>query len=217
MNWGRLFFGAVIVAVGTVLLLDNADVIDAGDVFSIWWPAVVILAGILTYVANPRHWPVALIITLAGLAWLLSNLDIVDLGDLILPAAIILIGILVIFGRGLGTRTEAGDRVNSFNVFSGSEIASHSKEFTGGSVTAVFGGAEVDLRDALPTADAQLDVFTAFGGIEIRVPQGWQVSVKGLPLFGGIDNITAKEQLPADAPVLPVSATALFGGIEIKH
>ena len=28
MNWGRLFFGVVIVAVGTVLLLDNADVLD---------------------------------------------------------------------------------------------------------------------------------------------------------------------------------------------
>lgn len=217
MNWGRLFFGALIVAIGAVLLLDAAEVVDAGEVFSTWWPAVVILAGILTYAANPRHWPVALIITGAGVAWLLSNLDIVDLGAIILPAAIILIGILVIFGRGLGTRTEAGDRVNSFNVFSGSEIASHSKEFQGGSVTAVFGGAEVDLRDALPTADAQLDVFTAFGGIEITVPQGWHVAVKGLPLFGGIDNVTAKEQLPADAPVLPVNATALFGGIEIKH
>jgi hypothetical protein len=38
-----------------------------------------------------------------------------------------------------------------------------------------------------------------------------------LPIFGGIDNVTAKEQLPADAPVLPISATALFGGIDIKH
>jgi predicted membrane protein len=186
-------------------------------VFSTWWPAIVILAGILTFAANPRHWPVALIITLAGVAWLLSNLDIVDLGDIIFPAVIILIGILVIFGRGLGTRTEAGDSVNSFNMFSGSEIASHSKEFKGGSVTAIFGGAEVDLRDAMPVADARLDVFTAFGGVEIRVPEGWQVSVKGLPLFGGIDNITAKEQLPENATLLPVNATALFGGIEIKH
>jgi predicted membrane protein len=102
-------------------------------------------------------------------------------------------------------------------MFSGSEIASHSKEFKGGSVTAIFGGAEVDLRDAMPVADARLDVFTAFGGVEIRVPEGWQVSVKGLPLFGGIDNITAKEQLPENATLLPVNATALFGGIEIKH
>ena len=159
----------------------------------------------------------ALIITAIGVAFLLSRLDIVDLGNVILPAAIILVGLLVLFGRGLGARTEAGDRVNSFNVFSGSEIASNSKQFQGGSVSAVFGGAEVDLRNAVPAEGAQLDVFTAFGGVELSVPRGWQVAVRGLPLFGGIENATAKEEVPADAPVLAVNATVLFGGLEIKH
>jgi hypothetical protein len=176
-----------------------------------------ILAGVLTFAANPRHWPVALIITAVGFAFLLSNLGIVDIGAFIIPAAIIVVGLLVIFGRGLGSKTEAGDRVNSFNVFSGSEIASHSKQFQGGSVSAIFGGAEVDLRDATPAADAQLDVFTAFGGVEVKVPEGWQVDVKGLPLFGGIENVTARDSVPADAPRLAVSATVLFGGLEVKH
>jgi predicted membrane protein len=217
MNWGRLFFGLLVVAVGVILLLDNAGRLDAWEIFSTWWPVVVILAGVLTFAANPRHWPVALIITAVGTAFLLSNLDIVDIGQFIIPAAIILVGLLVIFGRGLGSRTETGDKVNSFNVFSGSEIASHSKDFQGGSISAIFGGAEVDLRDALPAADAQLDIFTAFGGVEVKVPDGWEVVVKGLPLFGGIDNATAKEAVPANAPRLSISATVLFGGLEIKH
>jgi hypothetical protein len=217
MNWGRLFFGLVVVAVGVILLLDNAGTVDAWEIFSTWWPAVVILAGLLTLAANPRHWPVALVITAVGTAFLLSNLEIVDIGQFIIPAAIIAVGLLVIFGRGLGSRTEAGDRVNSFNVFSGSELASHSKQFSGGSVSAIFGGAEVDLRDAAPAPDARLDVFTAFGGVEVSVPQGWQVDVRGLPLFGGIENATAKDPVAPDAPRLSVSATVLFGGLEIKH
>jgi len=217
MNWGRLFFGLLIVAVGTVLLLDNAGVLAAGEIFGTWWPAIVILAGILTFAANPRHWPVALIITAVGLAFLLSNLDIVDLGNFIIPAAIILVGLLVLFGRGLGARTEAGDRVNSFNVFSGSEIASHSKQFQGGSISAVFGGAEVDLRDTVPAPGAELDVFAAFGGVEVTVPAGWNVVTRGLPLFGGIENATAKDPVSADAPTLAVNATVLFGGLEIKR
>jgi hypothetical protein len=150
-------------------------------------------------------------------AFLLSNLDIVNIGNVIIPAAIILVGLLVIFGRGLGSRTEVGDRINSFNVFSGSELASHSKQFKGGSVSAVFGGAEIDLRDSLPAPDAELDIFAAFGGVEIRVPDGWQVQVRGMPLFGGIENATVKDTLPPDAPVLPINATVLFGGLEIKH
>lgn len=217
MNWGRLFFGLLVVAVGVILLLDNAGTLDAWEIFGTWWPAVVILAGVLTFAANPRHWPVALIITAVGTAFLLSNLGVVDAGEFIIPAAIIGVGLLVLFGRGMGSRTEAGDRVNSFNVFSGSELASHSKQFQGGSISAIFGGAEVDLRDAAPAADAQLDVFTAFGGVELKVPEGWQVVVKGLPLFGGIENATVKDTLAADAPKLSVSATVLFGGLEIKH
>lgn len=217
MNWGRLFFGLLVVAVGVILLLDNAGTLDAWEIFGTWWPAVVILAGVLTFAANPRHWPVALIITAVGTAFLLSNLGVVDAGEFIIPAAIIGVGLLVLFGRGMGSRTEAGDRVNSFNVFSGSELASHSKQFQGGSISAIFGGAEVDLRDAAPAVDAQLDVFTAFGGVELKVPEGWQVAVKGLPLFGGIENATVKDTLAADAPKLSVSATVLFGGLEIKH
>lgn len=217
MSWGRLFFGTVIVAVGVILLLGNADVLDAGEVFGTWWPIVLILAGMFSMAANPRHWPVAVIIVAVGTAFLLSRLDIVDIGSIVVPAALILIGLVVIFGRGLGSKVDAGDRVNSFNVFSGSELSSRSSQFRGGSVSAVFGGAEIDLRQAHLAPGASIDVFTAFGGVELRVPPDWHISVRGLPLFGGIDNVTAKDTLPEDAPVLSVNATVLFGALEIKH
>lgn len=217
MNWGRLFFGTLIIAVGTLFLLDATDVLSAGEILADWWPAVVIFAGVVSWIANPRHWVVAGLIVLVGVAFLLASLDIADVGAIVWPVVIIAVGLLVVFGRGLGSRTEVGDTINSFNVFSGSEIASHSDNFQGGSVSAVFGGAEIDLRDATPAPGASLDLFTAFGGLEIQVPQGWQVNMKGLPIFGGFDNVTAKEQLGPDAPLLTVNATVLFGGVEIKH
>ena len=75
------------------------------------------------------------------------------------PALLILVGLIVIFGRGMNQRVVAtADRVNSFNVFSGTEVASHSDHFEGGSVGALFGGAEIDLRDAQPAPGAALDV-----------------------------------------------------------
>lgn len=185
--------------------------------FGTWWPIGLILAGLFSMAANPGHWPVALIIVAVGAAFLLSRLDVVDLGNIVVPAALILIGLVVIFGRGLGSKVDAGDRVNSFNVFSGSELSSRSSQFQGGSVSAVFGGAEIDLRQARLAPDATIDVFTAFGGVELRVPPDWHVAVRGLPLFGGIDNVTAKGTIPEDAPVLSVNATVLFGALEVKH
>lgn len=218
MNWGRLFFGGLIVALGVLVLLDNAGTLDAGDIIGDWWPVAVILAGLISLAANPSRWAMPALIVLIGVALLLGTLDILDLGAVLVPAIIIVVGLFIIFGRGIGSRTDdTGDSIQSFNAFSGSELASNSNRFRGGSISAVFGGAEVDLRNATLAPDAQLDVFAAFGAVEIRVPDGWQVSVKGLPLFGGIENATAKEKLPPGSPFLPVNATALFGGVEIKH
>ena len=218
MNWGRIYFGLLIVVVGVLLLLDNGGVLDAGDVFADWWPAAIIAAGVLMILSNPGHWGAGLIVTAAGVAFLLGTLDLADVSDFLWPALIIFAGLLVMFGRGMRSKkVDSGDTVSSFNMFSGSELSSHSKQFKGGSLSAVFGGAELDLRDALPAPDSQIDVFTAFGAVEVKVPPGWQVTLRGMPLFGGFDNATSKESLPPDAPSLLINATALFGGVEVKH
>jgi hypothetical protein len=218
MNWGRLYFGGLVIAAGIILLLDNAEVLDAGEVFSTWWPAVIILAGLIALVANPRRWAAPLVIMVVGGVLLLWTLDVVDSFELVVPIALILIGGFVIFGRYRpSAESSTADRISTFNVFSGSEIASHSDRFEGGNVTTVFGGAEVDLTDAGLAPGATIDAFTAFGGVEIKVPQGWQVVTRGFPIFGGFDNATVKDRLGPDAPTLVVQATILFGGVEIKH
>lgn len=218
MNWARAFFGVVILAVGVVLLLDNLDVLDAGDVIGRWWPAPLVLGGLMGIAANPRHWVPPAILTAGAGAVLLKTTGVVDSLGAIVPILLILLGVFIIAGRGFGTaREETGDSINSFNMFSGSELASHSSAFSGGRIGAVFGGAEIDLRDAVPVADASLDVFVAFGGVELRVPEGWRVDIFGFPLFGGFENATSKDRLAENAPRLRIDATVLFGGLEVKH
>lgn len=218
MNWARAFFGILIVTVGALLLLDNADVLDAGEVIGMWWPIPVIVGGLLSFAANPRHWIPPLVLVGGGAALLLQSTGVIEDLSGVFPILLILLGVLVIAGRGFGTsKTDVGDSLNSFNVFSGSEMASHSSAFEGGRVGAVFGGAEIDLRDATPAPGATLDVFTAFGGVEIRVPEKWRVDIGGMPLFGGFENATTKDRLGDDAPRLRIDATVLFGGLEVKH
>lgn len=218
MNWARAFFGVIVVSVGLLLLLDNLDILDAGDVIGDWWPVAIIAGGVLVFIANPRHWVMPLILVGGGAFVLLRTTGAIDAVDVLLPAALIIVGLLVLFGRGLGTRSATtDDRVNTFNLFSGSEMVSNSTSFRGGRIGAIFGGAELDLSHATLSPDAGLDVFAAFGGVEITVPQGWRVEINGFPLFGGFDNKTAKEKLAEDAPRLHIDATVLFGGLEVKH
>lgn len=218
MNWARAFVGSVIVAAGLLWLADAADLIDAGEFISTWWPLLLIAAGVLSYLSNRRQWLFPLLLVIAGIALLLQSTGIVDIGNLIFPALLILGGILVIFGRGMSSGGEVSlDELRSFNIFSGSELASDSPNFRGGSVGAVFGGAEIDLRNASLAPDAVLDVFVMFGGIELRVPDGWRVTTRGMPILGGVENKTGKDRLPADAPTLLISLTVLLGGLEIRH
>lgn len=218
MNWARAFFGSLIVAVGGLLVADNADILDAGETIATWWPLALIAGGVLSLAANRRHWIPPVFLVAIGSALLLQTTGVIESIGGIGPVLLILLGVFVIVGRGFGThQTSTADRIDSFNLFSGSEIASHSTAFEGGRVGAMFGGAEIDLRDAQPASGATLDVFTAFGGVEVKVPEGWRVDIHGLPLFGGFENVTAKERLGVDAPELHIDATVLFGGLEVKH
>lgn len=218
MNWARAYFGVLIVTVGTVLLLDNLDILDSGEVISTWWPAAIILGALLSYLANRRHVVMPLILGLVGTGILLNTTDVVDSLELVFPVLVIVVGLFLIFGRRVGsTQGEIGNSVSSFNLFSGSEVASNSKSFEGGTVGAVFGGAEIDLRHAGLAPGAVLDVFVAFGGVEIYVPRGWRVDISGFPIFGGFDNATGKEALQTDAPLLHIDATVLFGGLDVRH
>lgn len=64
---------------------------------------------------------------------------------------------------------------------------------------------------------ASLDVFPTFGGVDVFVPQGWRVNIRGIPLFGGSRTSARRGSCPPDAPVLDLSAVILFGGVEVKH
>lgn len=164
MNWGRAYFGLIIVTLGTLLLLDNLDVLEAGQIIGEWWPLAIVVGGILAFIANPRHWLMPVILVVGGAAVLLNTTGVVDIVNVLFPALVIVVGLLVIFGRGAGTRTTASDhRINTINIFSDTSLNSDSQRFEGGKIGAVFGGAEIDLSSASLAAEASLDVFAAFG------------------------------------------------------
>lgn len=220
MNYGRFFVGIILVGLGIIFVLDAADLVGAGDLIGALWPLVLVLGAALMYVANPRAWVVPSVLVLVGVVLLADTTGLIDvnLWRFVWPLVLIILGLSFLMGRSFGSREAThADRISQFVIFSGAEIASHSEQFSGGSVSAVFGGAEVDLRGAELMPGASLDVFTAFGGIDVFVPQGWRVNIRGMPLFGGFENVTTKEQLSPDAPVLDLSAVILFGGVEVKH
>jgi Domain of unknown function (DUF1707)/Cell wall-active antibiotics response 4TMS YvqF len=86
-------------------------------------------------------------------------------------------------------------------------------------ILAVFGGAELDLREAaLPGREITIDAVAVFGGVSITVPPEMRVIDSGSAIMGGrdISGETAESARP-DAPVLRITGTCVFGGVEVKR
>ena len=87
-------------------------------------------------------------------------------------------------------------------------------DFRGGSVTAVIGGVELDLRKANLTSTAYLDVVAFWGGIEIKVPAGWTVDARVVPVMGAFEN-KVDSMSASGGPRLVVRGHAIMGAVAI--
>jgi hypothetical protein len=123
----------------------------------------------------------------------------------------------VIDTGGSRTRTRSSGEFRSSHVFGGGREQVTSQDFQGGEVAAIFGGMELDLRDAgLARGRAVIDATVICGGIEVRVPKDWRVNIQTTTLFGGTENKRSQPG-PEDARgELTITGTVLCGGIEVK-
>ena len=103
-------------------------------------------------------------------------------------------------------------------VFSGVDRHISGADFHGAQCTAVFGGCKIDLRDAqIQGREAVLETYAIFGGVEIRVPDDWEVVNHGVVLFGGMDDHRRRPIKGPDTKTLILNGATIFGGTSVKN
>jgi predicted membrane protein len=113
-------------------------------------------------------------------------------------------------------RTDTATGIDMMAILGGSKHVSTTADFKGGQALAVMGGCEIDLRKAsIAEEEAVIDVFAFWGGIEIRVPEEWEVVNRGSAFLGAIDNKT--HSVPGATQRLAVTGTVVMGGVEVKN
>jgi hypothetical protein len=81
---------------------------------------------------------------------------------------------------------------------------------------ALFGGMDLDLRDAIFEAPVvEISGFWCFGGLDIKVPEGIEIQDQTAGIFGGTDVRDIGDPAPG-APTLVIKGVSLFGGVSIK-
>jgi predicted membrane protein len=111
-------------------------------------------------------------------------------------------------------RTE--DFIDELAVFGGGNVRVASDNFRGGRITAIFGGSDIDLKNAKPAETCNIDLFILFGGSKLIVPEDWQVKSEVVSIFGGSTDKRVFPTVRNNEKLLVIKGVVLFGGVEIK-
>lgn len=225
----RVLIGLAIILIGILAIIAN---LGLGEDINIWdyWPVILIVIG-LSLLLQPspyRNSFPGLVFVIIGLLFLLGNFDIIDFGfNLLWPIIIILVGIGIL-RHGMGTSGRSSldsDHINIVAILGGGEHNYTSRGLKGGKIFALMGGAKLNLKEADISGDSMvIDALAIMGGVEIIVPDSWQVTVHGVPLLGGMDNKTGAaggggDGMPSEGQrkQLIVKGMAIMGGVEVKN
>ena len=212
----RLWIGLVLVTLGVFGILDAAGTLESSETIDRWWPVAIIGLGLIGMLVDRRISLGPGIVVVIGFLLLADQQEWTD-EDLFGPVLLIVIGLVVL--SGLWRRRVEGEHgENSFVMFGATKIKDRSEHFRHADVAAVFGGATLDLREAHLDPEASVEALALFGGVDVLVPKGWRVALGGTPILGGCEDKTEGDgELSADASVLKVHATAIFGGVDVKN
>lgn len=194
--------GLIIGGIGTVFLLRNLGYIY-GNIWEYIWPGVLIAVGLMILV---RH-----------LEWRDPNLNPGPPPPGVAPGP----GASSFPpGSGFTAATSGANYLHAECIFSGTRQKLETQDFLGGKVTAIFGGAEIDLRSVgTKREEISIKAEAVFGGIELWVPAHWHTIVRGAGVFGAFEDKTfpAAPGSSPNTPRLLVTGAAIFGGVVVKN
>lgn len=230
---GRILAGIVIIIVGGLLLIRKMGIYLPEWLFS--WQMLAISIGVFVGARHnfkPGGWIVPILV---GCFFLLDDwLPFFDIKPYFWPVILILVGMVMIMtpGSGRSFRGRARRRMNwsesaevtdediidSSSVFGGVKKNIISKNFKGGEISAVFGGAEINFTQADIQSRAVLEVNAVFGGVKLIIPSNWTVQSSEITaVLGGVEDNRILQKGAADSDkILVLKGSAVFGGISLK-
>ena len=220
---GSLIWGILFIIVGLIFGLNAMGITDINIFFRGWWTLFIIIPSLIgvikeSYKVGNYIW------LLIGIVLLLSAQGIINFSTiwkLAIPTILVIIGLSIIFKDVVGSKINAQikelnkkGKTEYYATFSGEELTFTGSEFKGASLNAIFGGIDINLKDAVIGEDIVINSTAVFGGVDILVPNNVNVKVKSSSIFGGTDNKMTENK--ENVPTIYVKAFNLFGGTEIR-
>jgi predicted membrane protein len=233
-----LWVGLIVIAIGTLLLLDRLD-FDLIPYWLISWKTLLIAIGVAIGISKKFQGVSWLVLIGIGSLFLIEDIPGIEfeVRRYVFPIIVISIGLLILFRSAFsksisearnswaginGNKEDSNDsssgdeRVDITSIFSGSNRRVFSKNFKGGQMSSIFGGADLDLSQADVQGPVTLDVVALFGGLKLIVPANWEIKSNITPIFGGVEDKRKDPSAYSPNKKLILTGVCLFGGIDIK-
>lgn len=225
-KFGNVLWGIVLIGIGLIIGGNALGITNINIFFDGWWTMFIIIPCFIGLFKDNEKTG-NLIGLLIGVALLLACQDILDFNliwKLAFPAILVAVGISIIFKDVIGGKVN--DEIKKLNekrsgensycaTFAGQDVNFDNQKFTGADLTAVFGGIECDLRNAIIDSDVVINASSTFGEIDIYVPSNVKIKIKSTPIFGGVSN-KANTKVDENSHTIYINSTTVFGGVEIK-
>ena len=213
---GKLMAGLFFTAAGLLLTADNLGFVDA-ERYLRFWPGILLVVGVFKLLDPLANRIVAIGLVIAG-AWLLAlNLDLVRFTIFDLwPLILISVG-LALLGRAFGMKSPMqGASGGTLAMFANRHVVETSQDYRGTNLVATLGGHTLDLTGAnIVTAPAVIDCFAFWGGIEIIVPDDWEVVSEVTPVMAGFEARSGTNADPRKRVI--VRGAAIMAGIDVRN
>lgn len=218
----KYIVGLVVILIGALLLFRNLDFIDFAIptiIFS--WQVILIIIGSI-FIISAKNKSTGLVLVIVGVLGLIPEYWAI---------ALILLGLYIIFRKNGFTfgkdRTDPitegnskNESINEVSIFGGGNRTFNTDNFSGGNITAIFGGSNIDLMDCkLSEGENIIDLFFIFGGSSFHVPSDWQVKIQTTSILGGFSDkrILLAGKNFDENKVLIFKGLMIFGGGEIRN
>lgn len=223
----NLLWGLLLIAIGVIWGLNECGITNIHPFFDGWWTLFIIVPCVVGLFTD-RDKVGNIIGIVIGAILLLTCQGLLDwdlIWKLIVPIVLVIIGVKIIFKDTFDQKAKAvADKMKNSGIsmqqycatFSGQKVNKAGERFEGAEITAVFGGVDCDLTQAIIEDDVVINVSSIFGGVDIFVPSNVNVKISSTCIFGGISDKRAVKNSNQNDVTVYISATCMFGGVEIK-
>lgn len=226
----RFGLGLLVLIIGVIVLMKQ---LGFGDLIPIrhLWPYFLIGLGILIGIKNNFRSPMPIVLIVIGIANVIPSFSFY-MGDrlvlsrhLVAPFILIAAGLFFIFVSKKKRNFQSSSMTSNENylqkdvIFGGAKEVITAKDFSGGDVTAIFGGVEINLVQADSSKDEIcINARAIFGGVEVIVPSHWEVKNEMTVALGSVDDqrVIRAQDPDLKRKVLVLKGACVFGGVEIK-